>query len=138
VDPRIDKQKLRVAIVVNDGLPDDVSAHSSEVFEDFFMNRKRTQAPTDLPAPLAPPTSIAQGGDLVLYYSAEVPALNRSSIPEYNARKILNGDVFVHGVFFAHEPELSLLKAGAREPVYSQPSEADVPHAWVRNPQVDK
>jgi hypothetical protein len=125
VDPRIDKQKLKFAVVLNEGLPDDVHAHSSEVFEDFFKTH-RGKVPED----------IQKGGDLVLYYSVEVPAVDRSSTPEYNNWDILQGEVFVHGMFFAHEPEKSSLYAGAMGPMYKRPAESKVPKKWVRNPQI--
>jgi hypothetical protein len=125
VDPRIDKQKLKVAMVLNEGLPDDLHAHSSEVFEDFFKTH-RGKVPED----------IQNGGDLVLYYSVEVPAVDRSYTPEYNYWDILQGEVFTHGMFFAHEPEKTSLYAGAMGPMYKRPSESKVPRKWVRNPQI--
>lgn len=132
VDPRINKQKLRLAVVLNKGLPENLHEHSSEDFEEFF---KRSRVQSKSPEPRNVPSDIQRGGDLALYYSAEVPAVDRSYIPACNAWSILEGEVFVHGMFFAHEPEKSTIYAGPREPMYERPSEPHLPRSWVRNPQ---
>lgn len=124
VDPRIDYQWLEIAVVVNKDLPADIRDHSTQIFSDCFTQRKGQGVD---PAP------IADGGDLILYYSAQIPVQSRSFNLAYNASKFFEGQVFVHGLFFAHELEKSTLLTGPLGPVYLRPSHPK--ETWFRQPE---
>jgi hypothetical protein len=104
VDPRIWIQTLLVAVTKHDSTldPDRVALSnlSTQNFNDLFTGRGQ-------------PQDIYAGADCVLWYSTEVPyAVNYdiyyagtsgpTRVPVFSGTR---GAVFLHGTFFAHDPE---------------------------------
>lgn len=140
VDPRIWMQTIRVAVVKNDTKLDPntgvaLSALSRTDWKTLFDGGLRV-APDDISA----------GADIVLWFSAEVAG--RVTVPGYRAGTFLPNDVaaktyeaaaagtiFLHGLFFAHNPEQTALKVGSTAPQYTPNSEAVIRKArsWFRS-----
>lgn len=47
------------------------------------------------------------------------------------------GDVFLHGLFFAHETEENNLYTGSVGPFYKNPSKNEIMRQWFRLPEID-
>ncbi|AXG69594.1 hypothetical protein KORDIASMS9_01819 [Kordia sp. SMS9] len=137
-DPRIQNQSIRFAIVKNDSLPKwDHSEHSTENFGDFFENLH------GVPEPILIGTKPDEGANLVLYYSTEVFA-EKQPYGRVSARGLgsegvikvpLEGNVFLHGIFFAHQDEKSSgTLVGSQYSYYINPDKPNET-AWKRNPE---
>lgn len=122
LDPKIPRQTIRFAITreapqgtaagaANPWYPVG-EAPSRSTFEELFTKKQPDPSP------------VAQGERLVLWYSIQV---DRRA-----AEWALRGTVFLHGLFFAHEPEprLSLL-TGTTGPILKPKREK---WSWARNP----
>ena len=143
VDPRIWMQSIRLAIVKNDakldptaGVP--LNSLSTADWKALFN-----------PGLRATPDDISAGADIVLWYSAEVAG--RVLVPGYRDGSFLptdvppqvyqaktSGTIFLHGIFFAHNPELSggaFSVVGTTGPQYTPNSEADIRKtpSWFRS-----
>jgi hypothetical protein len=141
-DPNIQNQTVKFAIVKNESLPKGpFSEHSTEDFESFFRSLNSDPKKID--------TRPYGGDDLILYYSSEIFVEN-----ERGSTNELVGNIFSHGIFFAHQDEpyfLSndgLLTAGFtgdedelfRNPDYDIDSKTGYPKGeieWKRNPKKD-
>ena len=119
-DPNIKNQILRIAVVKNEGIPNDYHEQKSEVYKDFFINLRPNKTPID----------IKGGDDLILYYSSEVKLKNSKK----NSQKGLNCSIFVHGLFFAHEVEPNSFTKGTTANFNINP---DTPNnkTWERYPE---
>ncbi len=143
VDPGIWMQTIRVAIVKNDAKLDPnagvtLTALSTADWKTLFNPGLRTT-----------PDDISAGTDIVLWLSAEVAG--RVTIPSYRDGSFLptdvaaqtieakpSGTIFLHGMFFAHNPELTggvTGVVGTTGPQYTPVSEADIrsTHVWFRS-----
>jgi hypothetical protein len=120
VDPAVWIQTIRVAVAKNDPAWDPTQRRvrldslSRDDWEALFASR--------------PPDDILAGDDLVLWYSTEVHA--RTTFPEVWSRAIFptlirgaltlrtasEGTVFLHGIFFAHNPEMGGFGVGETGP----------------------
>jgi hypothetical protein len=144
VDPGIWMQSIRVAIVKNDAKLDPnagaaLAALSKADWKTLFA-----------PGLRATPDDISAGADLVLWLSAEVAS--RVTLPAYRtgesflptdvAARVVeaktSGTIFLHGMFFAHNPEQSggvTGIVGTTGPQYTPTSEADIrkARAWFRS-----
>jgi hypothetical protein len=144
VDPGIWMQTIRIAVVKNDPKLDPnagaaLTALSTADWKALFN-----------PGLRATPDDISAGADIVLWLSAEVAG--RVLVPGYRDGSFLptdvpaqtyeaktSGTVFLHGMFFAHNPEQSggiTGAVGTTGPQYTPNSEADIrkpPPAWFRS-----
>jgi hypothetical protein len=67
------------------------------------------------------------GKDLILFYSVEAIKTNE--------KYFFGGTFFIHGIFFAHEPEQKdFLTIGSTEEDYQKPAKPD-PTQWERYPE---
>lgn len=124
VDRNIWIQTIRFAVALYDKDTDpspralDLKKLSTVPFASLFT----TRAPD--------PTAISEGGDLVLWYSVEVA---RSLVTKYLTRETpLRGTVLIHGLYFAHESELTNWRIGPTSTQYDPPP--PIPRKWPRNP----
>ena len=121
-DPNIQNQTIKFAIVKNESIDNIIESHSTENFEDFFEDLPNSPQEIDIKP--------EGGADIVLYYSSEILSsqfnLNRSSK--------LEGNIFIHGIFFAHELERSFITIGSNEEYYVNPDEPNK-EEWKRNPK---
>lgn len=126
VDPRIDRQILRFAVVKNQGLSPDIHAHSTEDPTRFFKRQGEK------------PDEILSGEDICFYYSVEINLNHRSSVKMHQKSKTLSGYIFVHGLYFAHEDEKWSFTTGGigytRAVLNIRPQR--VPHKWIRFPDL--
>jgi hypothetical protein len=138
VDPAVWIQTIRFAVVKNDPGRDptrpgvSMDSLSRDDWESLFTGR--------------PPEEILAGDDLVFWYSAEVHA--ETTFPEVWSAAIFptrragaltlrtdpRGTVFLHGIFFAHNPEQGGFGVGSTGPIYLPDSMAAVRKAkkWKR------
>lgn len=142
-DPNIANQTIQVAVAIKKEV-DSYSKESTENFEDYFDGN---------PAEIN--TAPEGGANLVLYYSAEVNrkqpvlgnqvhAVQKGSDLENLIQAPIEGYVFLHGVFFAHEmdQEFSSLVGShfehyanpEKEKLVSQINSGEI--KWQRNPTV--
>lgn len=101
LDPKIPDQSIRFAITTNFNTNLATDVLSTEKFDDLFLKRKET-APGRVPGT---PDEVKKGADLVLWFSIEV---FRGSEP-VNVQSPWEGTLFMHGCYFAHDPEPGLL-----------------------------
>jgi hypothetical protein len=131
-DPAVGRQTLRIAIVKDnslfyDGQKKEVKGYiynypafeeKNKVFGDFFKAINNV------------PGKISDGEDIVLYYSAEV----KLSESNKTNNGTLDCSVFVHGLFFAHQPEKSGMLTGSLGSFYKNPKKPNS-QSWTRNPE---
>jgi hypothetical protein len=123
VDRNIWIQTIRFAVAQYDKDTDpsprtlDLKKLSTVPFADLFTNRA--------------PQPIAKGGDLVLWYSVEV-ARSLMVTKDITLTTPLRGTVLIHGLYFAHESELTGWRIGPTTAQYDPPLPID--HKWFRNP----
>ncbi len=137
-DPKIQNQSIRFAVVRNESLPNgkEYSKHSTEAFEDFFKSLSQT------PKEIGIKTD--EGADMILYYSSEVFTENQPLQNSYfsspgtdvrnTANEPLTGNVFLHGIFFAHQDEKEKPTIGGNTSYYTNPDNPDKTK-WKRNPK---
>jgi hypothetical protein len=133
-------QSIRFAIVKNDPRLDPnagvaASALSKADWKTLFDSGLR-----------AAPDPISTGEDIVLWFSTEVAS--RVLLPGYRDGTFLptdvaaktytakpSGTIFLHGMFFAHNPEQTGITVGSTGPQYTPNSEADIRKArsWFRS-----
>ncbi len=119
VDPKLPNQTIIVAVCLKDSIKD-----TKADFEESFT--------LGADGKVRIPEKIEDGARIELWYSTEIrPSLLYPSN---------EGCVFIHGFFFAHDPEPTLLgnpfvfiKTGPEEPQYV-PTKPNKP-AWIRNPK---
>jgi hypothetical protein len=99
VDPRVWIQTIRVAVVENDPTLDPNQPGVA------LANLSKPEWKTLFTGMRATPREISAGADIVCWYSAEVHRELRTSSSRYVNKP--EGTVFVHGMFFAHEPEIT-------------------------------
>jgi hypothetical protein len=142
VDPDAWIQTIRVAVTKNDPSLD--PSRSGVTLDSL----SREDWPTLFSSLRATPASIESGEDLVLWYSTEVhrstdfPGQYTFAIfPQRVAAATTlytrpAGTVFIHGIFFAHNAELSGFGVGTRDPQYYARSAATIRSspAWARQP----
>jgi hypothetical protein len=99
VDPGIFMQTIRVAVTKNSARLDPARKNlvdlSDSTWETLFETNNTP-----------PPEHIADGGNIVLWYSTEVH--RQVTIPSRSSKPFsaaLSGTVFLHGIFFAHDAE---------------------------------
>lgn len=99
LDPRIPYQTLQVAITKNSRRFDSARNALTDLSEMAWNSLFETQTNP-------PPEKILDGDDIVLWYSTEV--LSRLQLPD---KPLLvaksSGTVFLHGIFFAHDDEIT-------------------------------
>jgi len=142
VDPRIWIQSVRFAVTLNDPKldPDQVAKLDDLTNTDWKQTFQGLRAS---------PSDIANPSDLVLWYSVEVhrsvtvPSLEQTSyaagagpvtrsFPGGTFTCGTEGTIFIHGIFFAHEPEQTSSKIGARSPFYMPRRASLIPRNWER------
>jgi hypothetical protein len=141
VDPRIWIQTIRVAVAHNDAVLDPNVASNT-------LDKLSTVDWKSLFTGLRPkPLDIAAGSDIVCWYSVEVhrelPVASSSEFtpPNYTVTPSklytnkLEGTVFLHGIFFAHEAEITGFGIGATGPLHWSRSEKSIRTAaqWFRD-----
>ncbi|HEY2053638.1 MAG TPA: hypothetical protein VGH14_06855 [Solirubrobacterales bacterium] len=142
VDPQIWIQTIQVAVTEDDAAidPDKGVGAAKLCAEDWASPFKGMRAA---------PREISGGADIVCWYSTEVhrgytsPAYSTISVwppgkdhhPPVNFFSKLEGTVFLHGIFFAHEPEVTGLQVGSTEALYWPRSAATIRSAakWFRD-----
>jgi len=126
--PLISNQTIKFAIVAKHMLPEHSSYadQSGENFETFFENLALNPYPYSN-------DPYAGGENSVVFYSCEI----WKKQPSPNAETKISGNVFLHGLFFAHSNEVpgeSLVSGiGSDEAMYQNPVNVDV-KKWKRNP----
>jgi hypothetical protein len=138
VDPRIWIQTINVAVVSNDPSLDPNHSGTSlaglceEDWKSLFTGLR------------AKPAEIVKGAEIVCWYSTEVnrelttPASTTLGFTTTSAKTYTNkpeGTVFLHGLFFAHEPEITGFGIGDTGPLYWPNSESAVRSGehWIRD-----
>jgi hypothetical protein len=140
VDPSIWIQSTRFAVTVNDAKlnPDQRGVSLKDLSN---LDWKRTFL-----ALRGQPIDISSPSDIVLWYSIEVhrdvtaPSITMFTPPNYTSypggsfTAGTAGTVFIHGIFFAHEPEQTAKTIGTRSPLYWPDSEMTIRSArtWFR------
>jgi hypothetical protein len=127
VDPGIWIQSIRVAVVHNDPSlnPNEVGVTldklSKEDWKSLFTGLR------------SEPLEIAEGTDIVCWYSVEVP--RELSTPSKTMKNKLEGTVFLHGLFFAHEAEITGFGIGDTGPQHWSRSESTIKSGkqWFRD-----
>ncbi len=136
-DPEFFKQTLDIAVAVNnDSFTSDTSDPKKYIYNyQLFKNQNEVFGKLFKDIHTAP-QNISDGGDIILFYSATIKLSDSKS---YSKTGILDGSFFVHGLFFAHEPEKDTIKAGNLYSFYKNPSKAELnsqkPQKWERNPE---
>jgi len=140
LDPGIWMQTIRFAIVRNEPRLD---PNTGVAAADLSKADWKTMFDPGL---RATPDDISAGADIVLWFSTEIAG--RVQIPGYRGDSFLptdvpgqmyesrtSGTVFLHGMFFAHNPEQKGLTVGTTAPQYTPDSEADIrsANAWFRS-----
>jgi hypothetical protein len=140
VDPGIWMQSIRVAIVKNDPRLDPNTGVALGT-----LSKPDWKTLFD-PGLRATPDEISAGADIVLWLSAEVAG--RVTLPGYRDGSFLptdvaaktyiaaaTGTIFLHGLFFAHNPEQTGIAVGQTGPQYTPNDEAAVRKArsWFRS-----
>lgn len=129
VDPNIWMQTLRLAVVKNDpkldpakGVP--AASLSLADWKTLFH-----------PGLRAVPDDISAGDDIVLWYSVEVPSEligSGSATVKFTAKT--PASIFVSGIFFAHDPEITGMAVGTTDPLHFPTDEATIRKSkkWYR------
>jgi hypothetical protein len=141
IDPLIWIQSIRVAVVLDDSALDpnasgvSLERLSHEDWGTLFAGRNK------------PPGDISGGANIVCWYSTEVhreltaklksgavPMSTKTGVPQ-PYKSALGGTVFVHGIFFAHEAEMSTEKTGDTDPLHWPKSESAIRSSgkWFRD-----
>ena len=142
VDPDVWIQTIRVAVTKNDPALDPTRSGVT------LDSLSREDWPTLFSSVRPTPDSIEAGGDLVLWYSTEVHRSTdfpgRYSFAIFPQRLAAAttlftrtaGTVFVHGMFFAHNPEIGGFGVGTRDPQHYPRTAATIRSSptWVRQP----
>lgn len=140
VDPNIWMQTIRIAVVKNDPRLDPARTPATN------LSRADWKTLFD-PGLRAAPADISAGDDIVLWYSVEVPREvtvpgfstftppNYTTTPTtaYQARS--PGTVFLSGIFFAHDAEVTGTFVGSTAPAHRPRSESTIrtpPLQWFR------
>lgn len=136
VDPQIWTQTIFLAVTKYDKNMDpdqvtDPSTLSTETFQDLFTNR-------------GTPKDVYGGADCVLWYSTEIPrkiimqiyypmSFGPTAVPVLAAT---GGTVFLHGTFFAHDPERTGAFIGDTAELYKTRDLATIQtqQQWYRPP----
>lgn len=138
VDPAIWIQTLRIAVAKNDARLDPNRGSPPQA-----LSKADWKSLFD-PGLGRPPEKIADGSDIVLWYSAEVhdevtvPGQEGSpGSPSLGPRTFVSapgGTVFLHGIFFAHDAEQAGATAGSTGPLHSPTDENAILAAkrWFR------
>jgi hypothetical protein len=117
LDPGIPRQTLLAAVTKYRQVQDPTKAAlrrlSTNDWQDLFLK--------------VTPERIKDGDQLVLWYSSEVHDVEIAA----PLRMPRNGTVFVHGIFFAHNPERAGAGIGDRRAMYWPRDESDV-KGWFR------
>jgi hypothetical protein len=141
VDPRIWIQSIRVAVTENDAALDPTKPGAT------FSGLSKVDWKTLFTGLRATPRDIAAGADIVCWYSAEVhreltvPSWseftppNTTTHPPVTHTNKLEGTVFLHGLFFAHEPEITGFGIGDTGAQYWPSSASSIRSAekWFRD-----
>ncbi|MFT6502587.1 MAG: hypothetical protein ACJASQ_002714 [Crocinitomicaceae bacterium] len=137
-DPDIANQSISFAVVKNRGIGSPYANQSSEQFNSFFKKLRNPESTNTKP----------EGGhDFVLYYSGRVfKGQNYKgsyfSSPNSNLRETapepIEGYLFLHGLYFAHETEKSPgTVIGSQSEYYIYPPKNKIDKTkWRRNPQI--
>lgn len=141
VDPAIWIQSVRFAVALNDAKldPDQSGVKIADLTPSDWK--------TVFSGLRAQPSDISSPSDIVLFYSIEVhrdvtvPSItvftppNYTSYPGGSFTAGTAGTVFIHGIFFAHEPEQTAKTIGTRSALYWPDSEKTIrsAHAWFRH-----
>jgi hypothetical protein len=140
VDPRIWIQSIRFAVTINDARldPDQPGVSLKDLsnidWKETFQSLR------------SQPNDISTPSDLMLWYSTEVhrdvtvPSLTTFTAPSYTTSAggsftaATAGTVFIHGFFFAHEPEQTGKLTGVRSPLYWPERESTIraKRTWLR------
>jgi hypothetical protein len=129
VDPRIRWQTIRVAVTKNDRRFDPTHARLVDLTK---MNWEWLFDINNSPAP----QRISSGDDIVLWYSAQVHG--QIGPPRQGLKTSLDsGTVFLHGIFFAHDPEIETVAVGSTSAEYFERSESEIvsERKWLRPPE---
>jgi hypothetical protein len=138
VDPRIWIQTIKVAVALNDPSLDPNAAGTAlsslclQDWKSLFTGLR------------AKPKDISKGAEIVCWYSAEVlremttPASTTFGFTTTAAatyKNKLEGTVFLHGMFFAHEPEITGFGIGDTGPLYWSKDSSTISkeESWYRD-----
>lgn len=128
VDPRIWVQSIDVAVAKDDPSRDPEGygvireSLSKEDWKTLFTSRAAAD--------------ISAGANIVCWYSVEVQFPRSSSqLPQLSVPQQLEGTVFVHGIFFAHNAEQTGLTIGDTRPQHWPRNEGSIRSSgqWVRD-----
>jgi hypothetical protein len=142
VDPDAWIQTLRVAVAKNDPSLDPTRSGVQ------LLNLSPENWPTLFTSLRSTPQDISGGDDIVMWYSTEVhrsttfpgrwsfaifPTQIAPAVTLYTQN---SGTVFLHGIFFAHNPEITGFGVGTRDPQYFPRSESTIRSSptWGRQP----
>ena len=119
----VDGQLINFYVVKNESVDNIIESHSTENFEDFFEDLPNSPQEIDIKP--------EGGADMVLYYSSEVLSSQFNLKPSSK----LEGTIFLHGIFFAHEDERDTgAFVGSKAEYYVNPKEPNK-ERWIRNPK---
>jgi hypothetical protein len=128
VDPGIPLQTLRVAVTRNAGR---FSLQGNRLIDLTEAEWESLFETNNSPAPQL----IENGEDIVLWYSTRVHTrLAPNMPPNFDIRSAPHGTVFLHGMFFPHDPEMTGPTVGSTSAEHFSRSENDILKAkkWFR------
>jgi hypothetical protein len=141
VDPNVWIQSIRFAVTLNEPKldPDQTGVSLKNLTAIDWKQLFQGLRPK--------PSDISNPSDIVLWYSIEVhrevtvPSITLFTPPNYTSypggsfTAGTAGTVFIHGIFFAHEPEQTAKTIGARSPLYWPDSQDTIrsARAWFRH-----
>jgi hypothetical protein len=141
VDPNIFMQTLQIAVTRNSPRLDPAQRRNYELTEDdwsYLFTSLRSD-----------PWPIKDGNDIVLWYTTEVhrEVAMSGSFFDYDVESVNfiakpGGTVFLHGLFFAHDPEpdpsfFTNVSLGSSDEMYRPRSEAEAAKAGWQRPASD-
>jgi hypothetical protein len=124
VDPAIPLQTIRLAVTQNKGR---FSLDKNPIYNLTEMDWESLFETNNNP----PPQKIEDGDDIVLWYSTRV----HTHLPFMpNLKSNLSGTVFLHGMFFPHDPEDDFVTVGSTSAEHFDRSESQIIKAnkWFR------
>jgi hypothetical protein len=130
LDPGVWMQTLRVAVSLNDKSLDPAFGATAATmtrndWESMFTGLR------------SKPEPIGSGADIVLWFSTDVSQYIRigSGTAAQTYQAAPKATLFIHGLFFAHDAEVSSFFVGSTNPAFWPTSEADIKKAgnWARN-----
>jgi hypothetical protein len=128
VDPAIPLQTLRLAVTQNKGR---FTLDKNRLVDLTAMDWESLFETNNSP----PPQYIEDGDDIVLWYSTRVHTrLHTRLLGNLPLPSALSGTVFLHGLFFPHDPEVDAITVGSTSAEHINRSESEIIKAkkWIR------